>query len=190
MIAAALLLASTVMSASPADIADLFEAREYRYTGGHYRERLFRYRLFVPRSLKPGERCPLLVWLHGHGEHGSDNVKNLRWLELILEDRKHIERYRFFILATQSPDGSWYGSAVASPDDMLTVTAAIFQKTTRISRGPGSGLPVGRVQRRQRVLGNGHAAPRLVRGGRAHGFRRRRSVAGGQSCRHPRLGVP
>jgi predicted peptidase len=129
MIAATLLMVSTIVATSPADIADLFEAREYRYTGGQYRQQLFRYRLFVPRSPKPGEHYPLLIWLHGYGERGSDNVKNLRWLELVLDNRKHIERYRFFILATQSPDGSWGSGAVALPDDMLTVTTAIFQKT-------------------------------------------------------------
>jgi predicted peptidase len=131
MVATTLVMAGTLFVASPEDIADLFESHDYRYTGGRCHQEPFRYRLFVPRSLKPTERCPLLVWLHGHGEHGRDNLKNLRWLELALDDREHVEQYRFFILATQSPDGNWARGAVALPDDMLTVTAAILQKTVQ-----------------------------------------------------------
>ena len=128
-----LVIASTLSVASPAAIADLFEADEYRYTGGKYKEKLFRYRLFVPRSLKPAERYPLLVWLHGYGERGSDNQQNLRWLELVLDDPKHVENYRFFILATQCPpmDGVWAHGSVASPGEMTAVTIEILRRTMR-----------------------------------------------------------
>ncbi len=129
MVLAHLVIASTLFVAFPEEIADLFEAHEYRYTGGQYHEKLFRYRLFIPRSSKPSESYPLLVWLHGYGERGLDNRKSLRWLELVLNDPKHVEWYRFFILATQSPDGYWSRSAAASPDDMLTITVAILRKT-------------------------------------------------------------
>jgi len=129
MVAATWVITSALLVAAIGNIADLFEEREYRYTGGKYHEKFFRYRLFVPRLLKSTERYPLLVWLHGYGERGTDNQKNLRWLELVLDDPRHIERYRFFILATQSSDGYWCCGAVASADDMLTITDTIFRKT-------------------------------------------------------------
>lgn len=118
--------------------ADLFEPREYRYTGGQYRRELFKYRLFVPHRLKSDERLPLLVWLHGGNEVGSNNTHNLTWLHLILKDRDKLEQYRFFILAVQSPDSTewfqdWAGHrSKANPaDDMLTVTYEIMKKTLR-----------------------------------------------------------
>jgi hypothetical protein len=102
----------------------LLEAREHRYSGGLHQNELFRYRLFVPRALQPGERCPMLVWLHGSGEAGTDNELHLRWMDLILDDRLHIEKYRYFILAVQSPDKGW-------SDEMLSVVADIARQVVR-----------------------------------------------------------
>ena len=51
----------------PEDYVGQFKACEYNYTGGHYTNQLFRYRFLVPRSLRPEEHYPLLVWLHGAG---------------------------------------------------------------------------------------------------------------------------
>ena len=33
------------------------------------------YRLLVPKAYQPGAACPLIVWLHGSGEKGTDNVR-------------------------------------------------------------------------------------------------------------------
>jgi predicted esterase len=38
------------------------------------------YRLLVPKAYQPGAACPLIVWLHGSGEKGADNVAPLRAL--------------------------------------------------------------------------------------------------------------
>jgi len=114
-----------------ADFVALFDACEYRHTGGQYQDELFRYRLFLPRNLRPTERCPLLVWLPGKGEDGSDNEKNLKWLNQVLDDSAHIEKYRFFILAVQCPSGSPWSKHPDSEDDMVAVSHAIFQKTIK-----------------------------------------------------------
>jgi predicted peptidase len=113
------------------EFAALFDACEYRYTGGQFHDELFKYRLFVPRNLKPGERCPLLVWLPGLGENGSDNEKNLRWLNLIIRDVSRIEEYRFFILAVQCPTDLQWAKAPDSADDMVAVTHTILEKTLK-----------------------------------------------------------
>jgi predicted peptidase len=123
----------------PKGFVELFESCEYRRTAGKSQPELFRYRLFVPRNQTPGEEFPLLVWLHGAGENGSDNWRNLKWLDLILETPGYIEKYRFFILVVQCPQEGpgWSGGSGAgnskSPgaDDMLSVTYEILQKTLR-----------------------------------------------------------
>ena len=115
-------------SFQPSTFPKLFEAREYRPSSGEHQGRLLRYRLFVPRNLRPGEQCPLLVWLHGKGEGGDDNEWSLKYLPMIVQPSRPVEEYRFFILATQSPSGSWSSGYDDSSGDMLAVTYAIVQQ--------------------------------------------------------------
>jgi predicted peptidase len=93
---------------NPPALKDVFGTGEYRYTGGQYNGGAFPYRLFVPRNQVPGRRYPLLVWLHGVGECGSNNESSLRWLDLVLADREHLEKYPFFILVLQCPKANPY----------------------------------------------------------------------------------
>ncbi|MEN6406581.1 MAG: PHB depolymerase family esterase [Thermoguttaceae bacterium] len=130
MVANLLIVASALLAVTPVRA----ESHEYRYTGGCYQNRLFQYRLVVPDSLKPERRYPLLVWLHGVGENGSDNRRNLRHINIIADSLAgHLD---FFILAVQCPpdNPTWYRSRGgkdnnANQEDMITVTAAILQKT-------------------------------------------------------------
>jgi len=123
------IVANVLIAAAPGDqlifpkgFVELFESCEYR-DEGQSPPRVFPYRLFVPRNQKPGEKHPLLLWLHGAGEAGSDNRKNLRWLDLVLDHPAHIEKYRFYILAVQYPE--------KDAGDMPSVTYEILQKTLR-----------------------------------------------------------
>ncbi len=140
MVLTTLVLASVLVSGPLPHVseqfASLFEAREYRYSGG-MQELCIRYRLFVPRDLQPTERCPLLLWLHGKGEGGLNNRESLMYLPEVLSDLKHLEKYRFFILVPQcqSADMVWSSSlGVRNPgtreaNDMLTVTHQILERT-------------------------------------------------------------
>lgn len=101
---------------------NLLQPREYSYSGGRYSNQTFKYRLFVPREIPPGQTCPLIVWFHGYGEGGDDNVAQLRWLELIFTEPQEPERYHFFLFAMQCPNGNreWfqqYASTAASSSD-------------------------------------------------------------------------
>jgi predicted peptidase len=145
MITATLMLASVFLATEPErpplvsmEFMGLFEAHEYRLpeeiTDAETRD--IRYRLFVPRNLNPQERCPLIVWLHGLNEGGSENHHNLRHLPMVLNDLAQIEKYRFFILVPQcpSPKIDWMtrlGTHAANKQtvDMLTVTYELLQKT-------------------------------------------------------------
>src|SRR5262245_60186354 len=44
-------------------------------------DRSLKYRLLVPKGYKKGTALPLIVWLHGSGEAGNDNVSPLRALD-------------------------------------------------------------------------------------------------------------
>jgi dienelactone hydrolase len=66
------------------------------------------YQLLQPKALRAGERLPLVVFLHGAGERGDDNRKQLTWLVNDLAQPALAKRYRCFVLAVQCPaDRMW-----------------------------------------------------------------------------------
>jgi pimeloyl-ACP methyl ester carboxylesterase len=99
----------------------------YSYSGSGYRDRQFRYQLFVPPKMSKGKKYPLLVWLHGWGQAGNDNISQLRHMnKLILPFQKDASS-PFFVLATQCPhDNSVWTTRALEADDMINVTESIL----------------------------------------------------------------
>ena len=68
------------------------------------------YRLFTPARLEPGRRYPLVVFLHGSGGGGTDNVKQLQGANvfggLVWTLPENQSRHPAFVLAPQS-DVNW-----------------------------------------------------------------------------------
>jgi len=68
------------------------------------------YRLFTPARLEPGRRYPLVVFLHGAGGSGTDNVKQLQGANvfggLVWTLPENQSRHPAFVLAPQS-DVNW-----------------------------------------------------------------------------------
>lgn len=62
------------------------------------------YRLMSPEADRPGEKYPLVLFLHGAGERGSDNVKQLLYLPEVLSREENRERYACYALVPQCPD--------------------------------------------------------------------------------------
>jgi poly(3-hydroxybutyrate) depolymerase len=119
--------------------ADLFQKRQFRYTGGVYHDQAFAYRLFVPVT-EPGKRYPIVVWLHGHGEAGRDNDTHLAWLgQLMMPPPWQQDRFPFFVLCTRCPieNDIWNGHpAGTTPDqrigsDMISVTDSILSDVVK-----------------------------------------------------------
>jgi predicted peptidase len=94
------------------------------YTGGEYRDHAFKYRLLLPVDHDPaarpgGKSWPLILFLHGAGERGSDNAAQLKYLPELMALPEHREKHRAFVLAPQCPaNRTW--SAV----DMKTMAAS------------------------------------------------------------------
>lgn len=66
------------------------------------------YRLMTPGTERPGEKHPLVLFLHGAGERGSDNVKQLLYLPEVLTRPENRTRYACYALAPQCPaDRRW-----------------------------------------------------------------------------------
>lgn len=88
------------------------------------------YRLFVPQKLEPGKQYPLVLFLHGGGERGSDNISQVIasdgavvWVRDQLEDAGEA----CFVLAPQSPAGEmgW------QEKHLLAVSAAMEEITAQ-----------------------------------------------------------
>jgi len=69
------------------------------------------YRLFVPINNDPNRKYPMVIFLHGVGERGSDNERQITFdltpPVLLIKD-EYIEKHPCFILAPQCPnDKKW-----------------------------------------------------------------------------------
>ena len=90
----------------------------------------YSYRLLEPMDRKGDGPRPLLVFLHGMGERGSDNLDQLEYLPTWMCSPDWRERFRTFVLAVQCPsDELW----VESWDDAGTCRA-IFAVENAIER--------------------------------------------------------
>jgi predicted peptidase len=88
-------------STGPA-LAEAFKAHVFRNEKGEQMP----YRLFTPARLEPGRTYPLVVFLHGAGGSGTDNVKQLQGANvfgaLVWTLPENQQRYPAFVLAPQS----------------------------------------------------------------------------------------
>ena len=81
-------------------VADEFRAGEVQIDG-----RSYPYRLLEPLPLQRSQQRPLLVFLHGAGERGDDNVSQLQWLPELMVQPDRRKRLPCFLLAVQCPRG-------------------------------------------------------------------------------------
>jgi len=95
----------------------------------------FRSQLLPPPVIEPEQRYPLVVFLHGAGERGRDNDKQLKYLPTWMTEPALRERHPCFLLAPQCrEDERWvdisWAEKKSTPQgppttDMLAVIAVI-----------------------------------------------------------------
>lgn len=124
-LAAALVTALVILGMPTQGIAqttvDDFEAREY--TDG---TNTIPYRLFVPVDYDPKQSYPLVLFLHGAGERGTDNRRQLtgQTAPLVFVQPENQAKYPCFMLAPQCPPGGgWAGGTNPSTWMRLTLEA-------------------------------------------------------------------
>jgi predicted peptidase len=111
-------------------VIEQFESRSTSYTGGAYRSETFRYRLFKPETMRAGQRYPLLLFLHGAGERGTDNRAQIRYLPEYMAHGERRKRYRCFLIAPQCRD-----------DTLWVETPRAFDRSV-LRRPPGPQMQV------------------------------------------------
>jgi predicted peptidase len=103
-----------------ADNRDRFEYRTHQE-----QDYKLPYRLLKPNPFDPSQKYPLVIFLHGAGERGSDNEKQLVHGMNEFASDEIMARYPAFVIAPQCPEGEAWGgfSRLAkkqTPDGQLT----------------------------------------------------------------------
>jgi predicted peptidase len=110
--------------AAAADNRDRFEPRVFQ--DGEYQ---LNYRLLRPRPFDPAQKYPLVIFLHGAGERGDDNYKQLVHGMNDFASDEIMAKYPAFVIAPQCPEGQAWGginrlARVPTPASELTPALA------------------------------------------------------------------
>lgn len=98
--------------ATAADVRERFEARTFSDAAG---EKL-NYRLLKPLDYNKETKYPLVVFLHGAGERGSDNFKQLVHGMADFASDEAMKKHPAFVIAPQCPDGKQWVNVSWSAD--------------------------------------------------------------------------
>jgi predicted peptidase len=117
------------------EVKDRYEAKTWKAADGYYKDHDFNYRLLKPAKVEAGQKYPLVIFLHGAGERGSDNANQLKYFPQWISEPANREKYPAYVLAPQCPaDRIWgtmhWGSGKTGfddkPSDEMTATLAVM----------------------------------------------------------------
>lgn len=107
-----LYLAKTITtSAAASDFAVFYTYGVYNSTDSKFPGFKLNYRMYVPNNYDPSFSYPLVLYLHGLGESGTDNCKQVDSRSTItyqLLNYGNMTRYPCIIIAPQSESGVWF----------------------------------------------------------------------------------
>lgn len=86
------------------DPLSVYEDKSIQFTGGEYTDEEFHYRLMKPAVIEADQKYPLVIFLHGAGERGTDNQKQLFYFPTQMAQPRYRERFPCFVLAPQCRD--------------------------------------------------------------------------------------
>lgn len=66
------------------------------------------YQQLNPLHIEKGEKYPLVLFLHGAGERGSDNISQLRHGAMMFTNPVNREKYPCFVIFPQCPEGLYW----------------------------------------------------------------------------------
>jgi predicted peptidase len=124
-----ILIATITTPVLAQDIVDGFIGKIHKSRRG-----LMPYRLFVPQNYDKAKRYPLVIWLHGGGSAGDDNLGQISkdnrlgthfWTEKAIQ-----QKYPSFVLAPQSM-GGWDSNIDVSLSEELQLVIEILDVVRR-----------------------------------------------------------
>lgn len=122
----------------PVDVASRFQTVSLPEACGNDSETSQpQYKLRQPIRLEPAKKYPVLLYLHGAGERGSDGFRPLRTAPAWLSSPEYQRRYPCFLVVPQCPSGKHWnlrGNSTRSQHDELDVVLAMIRDV--LSRYP------------------------------------------------------
>jgi predicted peptidase len=79
------------------------------------------YRLFEPSGLNNGGKKPLVLFLHGMGERGADNVAQTVWMDKLVNHTKS-GQHASYVLAPQINTDMWFQGSPNLPTEAMSLT--------------------------------------------------------------------
>ncbi len=119
--------------------ADPFEEHAYKYSGGPYKNEVFKYLVLEPEKIEAGKKYPLMLFLHGAGERGENTQKLKFHLPPLMATAEYRKAYPCFLIVPQCRDGKlWINQhwsekqsipMNAKPNHQLQVAIDILKKS-------------------------------------------------------------
>jgi len=129
-----LTLALPIHAQDGPDLAERFSEGAVEHSGRDYR-----FRLLQPKAVASGGSFPLVVFLHGVGERGSDNLAQLRHLPELMVTEGFEKKFPCFLLAPQCPkddlwtNQDWKGKKILPlPAESNAALAAVIVQIQRV----------------------------------------------------------
>ena len=100
------------------------------------------YRFLAPKALQADQKYPLLVFLHGAGERGTDNAAQLTWGGKVLAEAVQAKAKCFVVAPQCPPDRQWvntpwakgsYSTDAVKESDELRKVVEIVEKVSKES---------------------------------------------------------
>ncbi len=111
---AAMVLATGPGFASEAKLTlDDFEARTFTSSDGH----VIKYRLFVPPGYDPERPIPIVIFIHGKGARGNDNLKQVRLTGAQIWARPENQKKHPCIVFAPQTNVGWGSRIIDRPSD-------------------------------------------------------------------------
>ncbi|MEI7782166.1 MAG: PHB depolymerase family esterase, partial [Planctomycetota bacterium] len=135
-----------ILQKLPVEVAaanDVYEFRAVTVAAGEDSVE-FGYRLLTPPAIDPGKKYPLVLFLHGAGERGTDNIMQLKYLPAWLAAPDLRRKHPCFVIAAQCRmderwvDVSWADktSAPQAPEPTIDLQAAAAMIDDVMQSGP------------------------------------------------------
>jgi predicted peptidase len=121
------------------ETVDRFEAHEF-VLGSGPSSQTFHYRLLKPGHIEPGKKYPVVLFLHGAGERGSDNKMQLLYLPELMASDAYRAKYPCFLIAPQCPtdekwvDVNWSDRHAVPPGELNAEARAVIGMLDEVER--------------------------------------------------------
>jgi predicted peptidase len=108
-----MLMISAVLPACSQDI------REYEKRSFINRGDTLPYRILYPENYQVSKKYPLVLFLHGSGERGSDNVSHLKYAGRVFASKENRAKFPAIVILPQCPHDSYWSNVNIHTDPAM-----------------------------------------------------------------------